>query len=82
MASKNKTQASPMPFEKLSISVSSDLAHSLRVAAVVVHRVSESSLVETAIRRFLSLPESVQATALDGLGRRRTGVPYIGTSER
>lgn len=62
---------SAKPFEKLSISVASDVAHDLRVAAIVEHRVSESALIETALRRFLELPKADRTTALQGQGRRR-----------
>jgi hypothetical protein len=58
-------------FAKLSLSVAADLARSLRIAAVVDHNVSESALVEVAIRRFLALPASEQTRALAGIGRRR-----------
>ncbi len=58
-------------FAKLSLSISADLARALRIAAVVEHNVSESALVEVALRRFLELPAAEQAKALDGIGRRR-----------
>ena len=58
-------------FAKLSLSVAADLARSLRIAAVVDHNVSESALVEVALRRFLALPAAEQTRALAGIGRRR-----------
>jgi hypothetical protein len=58
-------------FAKLSLSIAADLARALRIAAVVEHNVSESALVEVALRRFLELPAAEQAKALDGIGRRR-----------
>ncbi len=61
-------------FAKLSLSVESDLAQALRVAAVVDHRVSESVVVEVALRRFFALPREEQAGALAGFGRRRKSV--------
>ena len=61
----------PARFAKLSLSVAADLARSLRIAAVVEHNVSESALVEVALRRFLALPATEQARALVGIGRRR-----------
>ncbi len=61
----------PARFAKLSLSVAVDLARSLRIAAVVEHNVSESALVEVALRRFLALPATEQARALVGIGRRR-----------
>ncbi len=60
-------------FEKLSLSVSADVAQQLRVLAVVEQRVSESAVVEAALRAFLALPSSAQSTALKGYGRRRKG---------
>lgn len=68
---KSRGAGSGKPFEKLSISVASDIAQELRVAAIVEHRVSESALIETALRRFLDLPKADRATALEGQGRRR-----------
>jgi hypothetical protein len=58
-------------FAKLSLSVATDLARALRIAAVVEHNVSESALVEVALRRFLELPAAEQSRALVGVGRRR-----------
>jgi len=74
-------QAEPSPtvpsfsggFEKLSLSVSADVAQQLRVLAIVEKRVSESAVVEAALRAFLALPSSAQSTALKGYGRRRKG---------
>lgn len=58
-------------FAKLSLSVAADLARALRISAVVEHNVSESALVEVALRRFLALPAAEQTRALVGIGRRR-----------
>lgn len=69
-----EAQAAAVParaFEKLSVTVSSDVAQELRVAAVIDHRVSESALIETALRRFLKLPKADRVLALAGQGRRR-----------
>jgi len=66
-----KAAVSKKPFEKLSISVASEIAQELRVAAIVEHRVSESALIETALRRFLDLPKADRSAALAGQGRRR-----------
>ncbi len=64
-------KAALVGFAKLSLSIAADLARALRIAAVVEHNVSESALVEVALRRFLELPAAEQAKALDGIGRRR-----------
>jgi hypothetical protein len=61
----------PARFAKLSLSIAADLARSLRITAVVEHNVSESGLVEVALRRFLALPATEQSRALVGIGRRR-----------
>ena len=61
----------PARFAKLSLSIAADLARSLRIAAVVEHNVSESALVEIALRRFLALPATEQPRPLVGIGRRR-----------
>lgn len=62
---------------KLSLSVDADVAQQLRVAAVVEHRVSESALAETALRRFLALPLAEQKKALVGVGRRRKSASAV-----
>jgi hypothetical protein len=61
----------PARFAKLSLSIAADLARSLRITAVVEHNVSESGLVEVALRRFLALPATERTRALVGIGRRR-----------
>jgi hypothetical protein len=73
LASAKEPPAKPalVGFAKLSLSIAADLARALRIAAVVEHNVSESALVEVALRRFLELPAAEQAKALDGIGRRR-----------
>jgi hypothetical protein len=64
--------APPVEFERRTLSLASDVARSLKIAAVVEHSVSESALVEVALRRFLALPAAEQAKALAGIGRRRS----------
>jgi hypothetical protein len=61
-------------YAKLSLSVEANVAQALRVAAVVEHRVSESVVVEVALKRFFALPQAEQAAALDGFGRRRKSI--------
>lgn len=66
-----KTRAA-VEFTKRTLTITSDVARSLKIAAVVEHEVSESALVEVAVRRFLALPKAEQSRALAGIGRRRT----------
>ena len=76
-APKSTAPIAPAPssgYAKLSLSVEANVAQALRVAAVVEHRVSESVVVEVALKRFFALPQAEQAAALDGFGRRRKSI--------
>jgi len=61
-----------MPVKVLSVSVSADVAHQLRIfAATPSQRVTQAVAVEAALRAFLALPKGQQTAKLKGYGRRR-----------